>query len=221
MADAVLTAKDLGDTRLQADLVTLSACQSGVNVNHSGEELIGLTRAILHSGASSVLVSLWTVDDYSTALLMREFYTRLLTIAVTDSGSRWAKAQALRHAQLAVLRTTAADVVDGLTRRLTLSTGDTEVALLLDLASAHALAGDLDGALTQCERAVVLSTASTLSLSATQLAESLRFQRAVRERRGKAEHLDWSRCVFDHPAYWAGFVLVGDWASRKREAHEL
>jgi CHAT domain-containing protein len=94
--ESVLTVKDLNDTRLDADLVALSACQSGVSAHHSGDELIGLTRAIIHSGASSVMVSLWTVDDYSTALLMEEFYALLL--AAPDRTSAWAKPLALRRA---------------------------------------------------------------------------------------------------------------------------
>jgi CHAT domain-containing protein len=82
--------------RLDADLVTLSACRTGVGKQLAGEGLLGLTWAFQYAGARSVLASLWEVSDASTAELMRRFYGYL------RGGA--AKAEALRRAQLALLR---------------------------------------------------------------------------------------------------------------------
>jgi len=70
--------------------VTLSGCSTGRNVVARGDELIGLVRGLLNSGAKSLLLSLWDVQDGTTAGLMRGFYSRL-------EGDR-NKASALRDA---------------------------------------------------------------------------------------------------------------------------
>ena len=63
---------------LDASLVTLSACETGYGRLERGEGVIGLSRAFLAAGARSVVVSLWKVNDRSTALLMQQFYGPLL-----------------------------------------------------------------------------------------------------------------------------------------------
>jgi CHAT domain-containing protein len=80
---------------LDADLVTLSACQSALGKELGGEGLMGLTRAFQYAGARTVLASLWNVSDASTAELMKRFYTYL------RAGQ--AKTDALRAAQLDLL----------------------------------------------------------------------------------------------------------------------
>ena len=77
--------------RLSADLVTLSACESALGLEAQGEGLLGLTRAFHYAGARTVLSSLWSVSDRSTAELMRRFYAHL--------GAGEAKDQALAAAQ--------------------------------------------------------------------------------------------------------------------------
>ena len=70
----ILTAKEIFGLNLDTNLVTLSACQTGINSIRPGDELIGLTRAILYAGAPSTLVSLWSVSSESTQELMVIFY---------------------------------------------------------------------------------------------------------------------------------------------------
>src|SRR5262249_8663022 len=77
--DGKLTAAEvLRDWHLDADLVTLSACQTALGKYEVGEGFVGLPQALLLSGARSVCVSLWNVNDTATALLMSRFYANLL-----------------------------------------------------------------------------------------------------------------------------------------------
>jgi len=102
LADGPLTLRDAAALPLQAALVTLSACETGLNRIAPGDELLGLVRGFLLAGAPSVMASLWTVDDASTAALMGGFYRRLAA-----SPDAPAVAQALREAQVEVLATQA------------------------------------------------------------------------------------------------------------------
>ncbi len=96
LADGWLTTLDIFNLRLQASLVTLSACQTGRSVVGGGDELLGLMRAFLSAGAASLVTTLWEVEDRSTTQLMRSFYSRLM------AGAR--KGDALRQAQLSFVR---------------------------------------------------------------------------------------------------------------------
>ncbi len=69
---------DIFNLRLAAELVVLSACQTGLGKAIKGEGLIGLTRGFMYAGANRVVVSLWSVDDLATSLLMTEFYRGIL-----------------------------------------------------------------------------------------------------------------------------------------------
>jgi CHAT domain-containing protein len=77
LADGWLSLYDLYSMRLRASLVTLSACETGVNDVLVGDELVGLARGFFQAGAASVVVSLWAVNDASTARLMQRFYGHL------------------------------------------------------------------------------------------------------------------------------------------------
>ena len=77
LGDGYLYLYELYQMRLQADLLTLSGCATGLNVIAAGDELLGLIRGALFAGAKSLLLSLWDVNDRSTALFMNAFYSRL------------------------------------------------------------------------------------------------------------------------------------------------
>lgn len=94
LADRRLTLAEITRLRLEAELVTLSGCETGRGRLH-GADMIGLASGFLAAGARSLLVSLWRVDDRATASLMRGFYQALRT----GKG----RAAALREAQLALL----------------------------------------------------------------------------------------------------------------------
>jgi hypothetical protein len=96
LADGWLTTLDIFNLRLDATLVTLSACQTGRSVVGGGDELLGLMRAFLAAGAASLVMSHWLVEDRSAAQLMETFYRGL-------AGGE-TKAAALRAAQLHLLR---------------------------------------------------------------------------------------------------------------------
>ena len=83
--------------KLNADLVVLSACQTGLGKEVSGEGLIGLTRGFMYAGTSRVVASLWKVDDAATAELMENFYRAMLQEHLSPSA-------ALRKAQLELLQ---------------------------------------------------------------------------------------------------------------------
>jgi CHAT domain-containing protein/Flp pilus assembly protein TadD len=73
-----LRANDIYNLKLPAELVVLSACQTGLGKEIKGEGLIGLTRGFMYAGAKRVVVSLWSVNDKATAELMERFYRGML-----------------------------------------------------------------------------------------------------------------------------------------------
>jgi CHAT domain-containing protein len=74
LGDSVLSLYDLYQCRLPAELITLSGCATGLNVVSGGDELLGLIRGLFAAGAGTLLLSLWDVDDESTAEFMGAFY---------------------------------------------------------------------------------------------------------------------------------------------------
>ena len=106
MSSALLLAKEVNDDgrlkvadifslNLKADMVVLSACETGLGKNNSGDEIIGLTRAFIYAGTPSVITTLWKVNDRASYELMREFYSNLKTMT---------KSEALRQAQLKTMK---------------------------------------------------------------------------------------------------------------------
>ena len=93
--DGLVQAREILDWRLAADLVTLSACDTGAGTVHGQEGVSSLVRPFLTAGARSVVANLWTADDRFSLALMREFYRQLAS--GVDVG------EALRRAKLRML----------------------------------------------------------------------------------------------------------------------
>ena len=91
--DGFLRANDIYNLKLPAELVVLSACQTGLGTEIKGEGLVGLTRGFMYAGAARVVVSLWSVNDRATSELMTKFYEKML-----KQGER--PSAALRAAQV-------------------------------------------------------------------------------------------------------------------------
>ncbi len=94
-----LRLNDIFNLNLPAELVVLSACQTGLGKEIKGEGLVGLTRGFMYAGAPRVVVSLWNVNDKATAELMVRFYQKMLK-------EQLAPAAALRAAQIEFLQQT-------------------------------------------------------------------------------------------------------------------
>lgn len=84
---------EIFNLELPAELVVLSACETGLGQEIRGEGLVGLTRGFMYAGAARVVVSLWSVDDEATAQLMVNFYEKMLEEGLTPAA-------ALRAAQI-------------------------------------------------------------------------------------------------------------------------
>ena len=78
---------DIFNLELNAELVVLSACQTGLGENISGEGIVGLSRGFMYAGAERVMVSLWNVEDESTATLMSAFYRYLIEDEMTPAAA--------------------------------------------------------------------------------------------------------------------------------------
>jgi CHAT domain-containing protein/Tfp pilus assembly protein PilF len=97
LVNGFLRLTDIFNLKLAANLVVLSACQSGMGQNVKGEGMVGLTRGFMYAGAQRVAVSLWNVDDEGTAVLMQKFYQKMLQ-------QKLAPAAALRAAQIEMMQ---------------------------------------------------------------------------------------------------------------------
>lgn len=146
--DGELTAaRLLQEVRLDADLITLSACDTGLNRIAPGDELLGLTRAFLGSGARALLVTLWPVHELPTRLLMEHFYARRQAGATN--------------------------------------------AVALNVAQSHLRA------LNQVEIRAKFAEYGIANADSEALIQLFRSMKS-------SDHL------FDHPYYWAAFLLIGD-----------
>ncbi len=94
--DGRLEAHEIFSLNLHAYLVAMSACETGLGTIRGGDEVIGLSRSFIYAGASSLLSSLWKVDDLATAVLIKRFFRN-----IAEGKSR---AEALRQAQKVVYK---------------------------------------------------------------------------------------------------------------------
>ncbi len=93
--DGRLEAHEIFGLNLNSYLVAMSACETGLGTIRSGDEVIGLSRSFIYAGTSSLLSSLWKVDDLATAVMIKRFFRYL-----KESG--YSKAESLQRAQLLV-----------------------------------------------------------------------------------------------------------------------
>ncbi|MEV6421355.1 CHAT domain-containing protein [Streptomyces sp. NPDC051662] len=236
-ADGPLTMDDLLGLRIRADLVTLSACRSGESRGRPGDERLGLARAFLIAGAKSVLVTQWQVDDLSTALFMERFYDLLVAGAprgralhearatvrgmTTDAAVRWCEDALARADARADAR------IDAQVNAWTDAQADARTDVQAD--DAHVRDHDEAGA---AERAAYEAALLRLICESGDLAAAKRRFARLKERTpsGSPERRElmvlWSRLLasaearggvghgarrpFEHPYFWAPFVLVGD-----------
>jgi CHAT domain-containing protein len=117
-----LTLQELMGMQLKAGLVVLSACDTARGVQTGGDDVLGLTRGLIAGGAQSAVVSLWPVNDVSTALLMGHFYKKLKAGATPAEALRLAQgylfnldeaqqSSALQDLEMAVEDTTARSLI--------------------------------------------------------------------------------------------------------------
>ncbi|MBI9067431.1 MAG: CHAT domain-containing protein [Salinivirgaceae bacterium] len=97
--DGILYSGEIYNLNLNANLVVLSACETGLGQIKQGEGVMGLTRALMYAGADNIMVSLWKVSDESTGQLMVDFYTKMLK----DKKNKKSYSQLLRKAKLEMI----------------------------------------------------------------------------------------------------------------------
>jgi len=197
-----LTAEEIFGLEMHADLVTLSACESGVNERRPGDELIGLYRALIYAGTPSVVVSLWSVDEISTGILMTRFYQAL------KAGAN--KAEALQTAQLKLMSMTAEDTIaychEAKERLTDPEEASAQRLLDWDMANIQFKARDFETALAGYSRLREALEPDSDEYQRLTVAIS-RCRRALRN----PKPVDYSARLYAHPYHWAPFVLVGDW----------
>jgi CHAT domain-containing protein len=197
-----LTAEEFFGIEMRADLVTLSACESGVNQVRPGDELFGLMRALIYAGTPSVVMSLWSVDEISSSILMQSFYEAL------KNGKT--KVEALQIAQLAVKNMTAPEAIsyceEVATRLQQVGQHQYRRQVLRDVADLRFQAKDYTAAKIAYENLLVNAEPNSKEYQSLDAA----ITRCNRMKR-KGDDPDYTTRVFDHLFRWAPFVLVGDW----------
>lgn len=199
----ILTAEDIFGLEMRADLVTLSACESGVSDVRPGDELFGLMRALIYAGTPSVVMSLWSVDQISSGILMQKFYEALLNTT---------KVEALRAAQLALKQMTVRDALAYCDQTVALlaTAGETDAAHILteDIADLHFQAGNYVEAGRIYRQLLAVLDADKHTVLFQQVDAALtRCEMLV----SRPQTPDYEQQIYSHPYHWAPFILVGDW----------
>ena len=200
-----LTAEDFFGMEMQADLVTLSACESGVSDIRPGDELFGLMRALIYAGTPSVVMTLWKVDEISSGIFMQTFYQALKQPETT-------KVEALQTAQLTLKEMTAREAIDYCRSTIDLLQNAGEDAaihvLVKDMADLHFQAGNYTEAikiyeslLGEFDPEADAGKYRTLDVALTRCGMLA----------GQSAKPDYGKQIYSHPFHWAPFILVGDW----------
>ena len=98
--DGILYSAETYGLNLQAELLVLSSCESGLGPLVKGEGVMALTRGFLFSGAENVMISLWKISDQQTRLLMENYYREHMKSEAATTGNY---AAALREAKLQMI----------------------------------------------------------------------------------------------------------------------
>jgi CHAT domain-containing protein len=196
-----LTAEEIFSLQMPVDLVTLSACESGVNERRSGDELIGLTRSLIYAGTPSVVVSLWAVDDLSTSILMGKFYEELLKPDTT-------KVKALQRAQLYLKGVTIQEAIAYIDKMRSREDYDLQSAINLDMTRAEMLLVAHDFAAAHSAFQTILNYPNLDAQSNQQARSGVEKAKFLS---GSNIAADYNRHPYDDIYYWAPFILVGDW----------
>lgn len=111
--DGVIYVNDIYNMNMNADLVVLGACETGLGTVYKGEGMIGFTRAFIYAGASNLMVSMWKVNDQPTANLMIEFYRYVKQGHSYSEALQMAKMDLIDRPEFAAPRNWAAFVLQG------------------------------------------------------------------------------------------------------------
>jgi len=203
LSDGLLTVKDIFGMSMDADLLALSACETGINEQKPGDELVGLTRAFLYTGTRSVMVTLWSVSAKSTFILMDSFYEKLKTEKIS-------KAKALQEIQVELMRLTAQEAIDYYEKIKTQLKGYEAFPThrLIDriIADTRFNVHDFKEALKEYKE--LLPGLDPHSDEYKELKKNISICQIALS---SPEPADYGKHVYAHPYYWAPFVLVGDW----------
>jgi CHAT domain-containing protein len=204
-----LTVDELMGLGLRADIVFLSACNTGQGKLY-GSELVSLARSILYAGARAVVVSLWEADDVANAMLMYLLHQKLLEGASLGD--------ALRASQEQLHNSTAQQVLDFCQLAQSCISQEAE-SDRLDYAiftqyigNILAEGGDYSGALAKFDLALQSIVNLGYSEIAKSLSESKNYTRSkLLASRRRVTKFDPEKNIFDSPKYWAPFEILGDW----------
>lgn len=166
--NSYLMARDFLKCGLNATLVVLSACQTGLSKIHPGDELEGLTQALLYAGAASVVVSLWEVDTIATREFMRAFYDSWKT----DGHS---KAEALQKACEYIRQLSLSQIVEVITRELPESSDADRLRIYFEMGCLYFITGWLHEAKHFYTKALQLATSMNFNLDSALIKECLSY----------------------------------------------
>jgi CHAT domain-containing protein len=93
-----LQAYEIASMELNANLIVLSACETGFGKFEQGEGIMSLARSFMYAGTPSLVVSLWSVNDQSTSIIMQDFYKNLIANMPKNEALRQAKLNYIQRA---------------------------------------------------------------------------------------------------------------------------